>query len=262
MPTWCACGCRGRVSHAGNFRRECAPPGGRDPHGKSKAIYKIRNPIKNPIKNPINNPIKTNKRKDTRRELAITWANAIGRTGVLGMAACRRIADETAKDRTLFNDNDDSRLHGKSLDDLFADPTFACYIGETKRSLKEEAYAFLSLRGSTPVIAWAEVNKHGQPKTITMTQAKSQLDFGAAWLWKNEEQGNTTNVEDLLQQRYWDYDRPRRLYKACGAGANGYPDDHQQHFGNADTCLELHKVYITYSFGVIAAIDDGTVEEL
>ena len=54
-----------------------------------------------------------------------------------------------ATDRSLFDGHIDKRLHGKSLDDLFNDPTFSGYLGETGRSLIQEAYMWLTERGSS-----------------------------------------------------------------------------------------------------------------
>ena len=63
-----------------------------------------------------------------------------GRTGILSEARRKDIAKSIATDRSLFDDHSDERLNGKSMDDLFSDPKLCGYLGETKRTLNEEAY--------------------------------------------------------------------------------------------------------------------------
>eukprot|EP01052_Picozoa_sp_SAG31_P028599 SAG31_NODE_2775_length_5105_cov_4.744706_1_plen_81_part_00 len=71
----------------------------------------------------------------------------------------------------------------------------------------------------------------------------------SAFVWKNEEKPNTTYVEDFLQARYHDLGLPRRLHRRVGMGNNGYKDDGP----------EVHKVFVAYSFDVMAAIENKTV---
>ena len=92
-----------------------------------------------------------------------------------------------------------------------------------------------------------------QTKPITMDQAKTMLGFDSVFLWKNEEKPNTTFVEDLLQERVHDLGLPRRLHRQIGMGNNGFYDE------PVDEEDELHKVFLTYSFDVQAAIDAGEV---
>jgi hypothetical protein len=77
------------------------------------------------------------------------------------------------------------------------------------------------------------------------------LGFDSVFLWKNEEKPNTTFVEDRLQGRYHILGLPRRLHRQVGMGNNGFYDQ--------PGVAELHKVYLTYSFDVKAAIDDDVV---
>jgi len=276
MPSRCPCGCGRFVKGSGIYVKGHQPAGtSRDPLGKDKAHNDrnnpIWNPINNPIWNPINNPIYSpiyspiynpiyaKKRKMERRADAEAYLLEHGRTGILSTSKRRAIAEGIATDRSLFDDHPDERLHGKSLDDLFADESFCGYIGETMRTLENEGLRWLSERGSQfhasgrnrPVLAWAPDD--GQPVVIKESEAKAQLGFGSVFLYKNEEKTNTTFVEDLLQERYHDLGLPRRLHRRVGMGDNG--------FGVQDEAgaTELHKVFLTYSFDVQDAIDAGEV---
>ena len=54
-------------------------------------------------------------RKKKRRADAEEWLRANGRQGILSDDARIKITRDIANDRTLFNESDDERLHGKSL---------------------------------------------------------------------------------------------------------------------------------------------------
>lgn len=247
---FCACGCKKRVSFKGNFKQGHAPQGqSTDPLGQKKAL------------NDKLNPISKKKRKDERRADAESFLAARGRTGILSTPTRAAIADGIATDRSLFDNHHDERLRGKSLDDLFADPSFSGYIGETLRTLELEALRWLTARGSQlhvsgrnrPVLAFAPEETGGEPVLIKMSEAKEQLGFDAVFLWKNEEKPNTTFVEDRLQQRYHHLGLPRRLHRRVGMGDNGFGAEDEE------GATELHKVFLAYSFDVQGAIDTGKV---
>ena len=258
------CGCGGFVSVKGSYRKGHQPAGtSRDPTGRIQVHNDRNNPIYNPIYNPINNPINNKKRKIQRRADAEAYLIEHGRTGILSTPERVAIAKDIATDRSLFDDHPDERLHGKSLDDLFADESFCGYIGETMRTLEIEGLRWLSERGSQftasgknrPVLAWAPEDEDGQPVVIKESEAKAQLGFRSVFLYKNEEKPNTTFVEDLLQERYHDLGLPRRLHRRVGMGDNGFGKTHQDEAG----ATELHKVFLAYSFDVQDAIDAGEV---
>ena len=234
MPSKCACGkCGLKVSFAGNYRKGCKPLGAScDPAGKAKA----HNDINNPINNPINSPINSLKRKIALRADTEAYLIEHGRTGILSDKLRMEIVEAIATNRSLFDGHTDKRLHGKSLDDLFDDPTFSGYLGETGRSLIEEAYGWLTERGSLfhasgkgrPVLRW----KHGYT-LITADDAQTMLGFNSVFLWKNDEKPNTTFVEDRLQGRYHELGLPRRLHRQVGMGDNGFYIEPKE--------VELHK---------------------
>ena len=247
MPSRCPCGCRTATGRVGVYVKGHQPAGtSRDPLGKVRANNKKWNPIN------------SKKRETERRKDAEAYLIKHGRTGILSNTERQGIAHSIATDRTLFDDDHDERLHGKSLDDLFADPTFCGYLGETMRSLGEEALRWLTPRGglfsgnNRPVLAWAPEEDEDEPQAITQGEAKTMLGFSSVYLWKNEEKPNTTFVEDQLQERYHDLGLPRRLHRCVGMGNNGYdePEDEEG---------ELHKVFLAYSFHVQAEIDTGLV---
>ncbi len=209
----------------------------------------------------MKNRIYSRQRKKKRRAEAKVYALAKGRTGIISDDKLIKLADGIATDRSLFNDHPDKRLHGKSLDDLFANPSFCGYFGETKRTLKEEALRWLSKRGSffkeggkdRHVLLFAKMDEDGQHAVIKESEAKEQLGFRSVFLYKNLEKPNTTFIEDRLQERYHELGLPRRLHRRVGMGSNGFFDVHQ------DEEVELHKVFLTYSFDVRSAINAGKV---
>ena len=67
-------------------------------------------------------------------------------------------------------------------------------------------------------------------------------------------QVNTTALEELLQRTVHDLGLPRRLHRRVGAGTNGFKQSEVE--GNTP---RVHKVYLTYSFDVAAAIAAGRV---
>ena len=119
MPSKCACGCGRKVSPAGNYLKGCAKALGVscDASGKTKAF--------NDKKNPINNPKYSLKRKIELRADTEAYLIEHGRTGILSDKLRMEIVIRIATDRSLFDGHIDKRLHGKSLDDLFDDPTFS-----------------------------------------------------------------------------------------------------------------------------------------
>ena len=124
------------------------------------------------------------------------------------------------------------------------------------RSLKEEAYGWLSERGSK----YESTGNKGRPvlqlsqglRVITQSDAKKKLGFDEAFLWKNDEQPNSTYVEDRLQRRVYKLGLPRRLHRVVGCGNNEY-----SRLLTAD--LELQKVFLTYSFNVQTEINAGRI---
>ena len=270
MPSKCASGCGWLVRAKGHFYGDHAtnPPAANTFLAQAQAADRRYNGDENPnygnAKNsPIYNPIYAKKRKTERRADAEAYLLEHGRTGILSTPERVAIAKDIATDRSLFDDHPDERLHGKSLDDLFADESFCGYIGETMRTLEIEGLRWLSERGSQftasgknrPVLAWAPEDEDGQPVVIKESEAKAQLGFRSVFLYKNEEKPNTTFVEDLLQERYHDLGLPRRLHRRVGMGDNGFGETHQDEAG----ATELHKVFLAYSFDVQDAIDAGEV---
>jgi hypothetical protein len=269
MPNFCPCGCGLNVSKLGVYRKDHQPLGTpRDPQGKDKAANDINNPIWNPINNPINGPINRRKKKLSRRAKATAYLHKHGRTGIMHIRELSDVAKELAEDRTLFDGKSDSRLHGMSLDDLFAREDFSGYLGETMQPLADEAFRWLTQRGSQfhasgknrPVLRWrrqraAGIGKRRKASTIiTATEANEELGFGAIMLYRNEEKPNTCGVEDLLQERYHELGLPRRLHRQIGMGDNGWGRDDEP---GVD---ELHGVFLTYSFDVQEAIEAGEVD--
>jgi hypothetical protein len=133
MPSKCACGCGRKIGVKGNYLKGCAKALGTscDASGKAKAHSDINNL----------------KRKIELRAKTEAFLIEHGRTGILSDTMRMAIVEAIATDRSLFDGHIDERLRGKSLDDLFNDPTFSSYLGETGRTLIEEGYMWLTERG-------------------------------------------------------------------------------------------------------------------
>ena len=270
--TKCECGCGKGVQFKGHYRKKCQPAGTpRDPTGKVKRSnakhnpknnakwHPITNPITNAKWNPVWNPITSAIRKKERHANAEAWMIENGNDKVLTDVVRDDIVLTIAKSPITFNGFDDERLHNKSLEELFKDPDFCCYIGMTKRSLGEEALRWLSERGADtattsqnrPVLRWKI-----DGAVIKESEAKDVLKFNSVWIYQTDKGANASYVEDRLQMRYDGLGLPRRLHRQCGMGDNGFTES----LKNKDDGPELHKVFVTYSFDVKAAIASGLVE--
>ena len=214
--------------------------------------HPIWNPITNPIWNPITNRSNSDKRKVERRNEMESFERAEGRTDIMSNEERCTIAEQICTDRAFFDDGSDSRLHGKSLDDLLTEHGMCVYFGETGRQLYEEGYRWLSERGSMfsnknrPVLRW------NNGDVITQSEAIESLGFESVFLWQNASKLNTTFVEDKLQAQYHGLGLPRRLYRQVGMGSNGAADLPCDGY--------VHKVFMTYSFDVLSHIARGNIK--
>ena len=92
---------------------------------------------------------------------------------------------------------------------ILGSPGGRTYIGTTFRTLRDEAYAFLGLRGqewqkkdgtwtdtgarNLPAITWSDGS------CITPSQANAQLDFQALFVYQSTIKANVTRMETLLR---------------------------------------------------------------
>ena len=159
------------------------------------------------------------------------------------------IAKYVATDRNVFEHAEDDRLKGKSLSELFQRDDVVAYIGETRRTLEEEGLSFLVRANST--IQWTRHRAKGGGGTthvITAGQARKKLGFRTVELWADPFKLNTTAIESQLQCRFHRCGLPRRLWRVPGVHS-------------LTSCLERnqHKVFLSYSFDCVKAIEDGLV---
>ena len=98
-------------------------------------------------------------------------------------------------------------LGGRSPQQALKDGTHSIYVGSTKRSLKEEAWRWLTARGANemhtgrphsgqgnrPVLVWKESGE-------TVTQAEAiEIGFTAEFVYHSQLRKNVNSVEDNLQ---------------------------------------------------------------
>jgi hypothetical protein len=231
--------------------------GGRDRYARCDGERgAIRNPINNPIYNPIYNPINAAKLSVERREAAEAYAVANGATGILSNAVRTDIATRLRTDPELFRSAADTRLRGKTVQQLFDDRSFSAYIGETGRFIHEEDLCWLTGRGAIgggqnrPSLQWPAPAGSTKTILITMAEARRQLGFRSVELYVNEEKLNTTAIESLLQSHFHHLELGRRFWRAVGCGRKS---DFDKAF------KRRHLVYLTYSFEVRGMIDAGKV---
>ena len=146
MPTYCECGCGGRVAFKGSYRKRCAPAGTScDPHGKQKSAHAKWNPITNSKNNAkvqkhaldeavlrINEMSKDE--KALTLEEAIKWAADI-------MEHVGDGFDTQAVTLEEFLGIDGS---DQNPDDW----GYSLYWGYTSRMLADEALCWLTMRGA------------------------------------------------------------------------------------------------------------------
>ena len=98
-------------------------------------------------------------------------------------------------------------LGGRSPQQALKDGTHSIYVGSTKRSLKEEAWRWLTARGANemhtgrphsgqgnrPVLVWKESGE-----TVTMAEA-IEIGFTAEFVYRSQLRKNVNSVEDKLQ---------------------------------------------------------------
>ena len=169
--------------------------------------------------------------------------------GIHTERALAGIAKYVATDHNVFEHAEDDRLKGKSLTELFQREDFVAYIGETRRTLEEEGLSFRGRANST--LQWTKDRAKGgggRTHVITAGQGRKKLGFRTVELWADPLKLNTTAIESRLQCRFHRFGLPRRLWRV--PGVHSLVD-----------CLEpgSHKVFLSYSFDCVKAIEDGLV---
>ena len=87
-------------------------------------------------------------------------------------------------------------------------------------------------------------------KNVTMKQARDEFGFRSIVVYENQLHCNASSIEDKLQKRYQYLPLGCRLWRCVGKGAKYNKDEVQQ----------VHKVFITYSFKVQKAVNEGKLK--
>ena len=127
---------------------------------------------------------------------------------------------------------------------------FTFYVGETKRTLKDEALRWLTERGANlpegqvyngqrnrPVLVWNDGS------TITMQTAIEQYGFQSVVVYESTNLLDATRVEDAIQTYFQDR-LPLGTHKLWRAVAKGRHSDENDCLENSKN---VYKVFITYS---------------
>ena len=160
------------------------------------------NPINNAKWNPINNAKWNAKRKEERERENIAMILADPE-----QAARLETEEERQRIAVRCYTTPLESLGGRSPQQALKDGTHSIYVGSTKRSLKEEAWRWLTERGANemhtgrphsgqgnrPVLVWKESGE-------TVTQAEAiEIGFTAEFVYHSQLRKNVNSVEDKLQ---------------------------------------------------------------
>ena len=138
----------------------------------------------------------------------------------------------------------------EQLLDLNYNCDFTFYVGETKRTLKDEALRWLTKRGANlpegqehngqtnrPVLVWNDGS------TITMKTATEQHGFQSVVVYESTNLLDATHVEDAIQTYFQDR-LPLGTHKLWRCVAKGRHHDENDCLENSNN---VYKVFITYS---------------
>jgi hypothetical protein len=203
------------------------------------------------------------KRQADRLAELMAWLRENGSiTQPFTRGSCMEIAVKIFNATKIPSGSDRTLRSDQTLREAFSDPEFACYIGETGRTLQEEDCGWLSKRGSpsirgtnNPVLKWKSEQPGTTGKIITRTEAFNQLGFRSMVVFQHANVTNCLLVEAALQTLCHDTGIGRRLHRVVGAGMRYMP------FGPMpDGSPRLHKVFITYSHDVARHLRDDKIE--
>jgi hypothetical protein len=244
MPTYCECGCGGRVAFKGSYRKRCAPAGTScDPHGKQKSAHAKWNPITN-----SKNNAKVQKRaldevvlrinemsKDEKAltlEEAIKWAADI----------MEHVGDGFDTQAVTLEEFLGINGSDQNPDDW----GYSLYWGYTSRMLNPGKLEYTLNPGklNRPVLLWSDNS------TITMSDAQSELGFTFHEVHASTLKYNARMVEKALQQRYQHLELGHRLWRC--------PDKGSKFDKEVDG--KVHKVFITFSPLISQMLADGKIK--
>jgi hypothetical protein len=135
-------------------------------------------------------------------------------------------------------------------------------VGFTKQRIPKEAFAFLGRRGANqpkkkngetrrnrPVLLRGDKTLPEKQRHFTAKQCEDELQMKYMMVFFTELKLNAHLVEDALQTRLQTYNLGVRLWREV---AKGQGDQHEP-----PKMGVVYKVFVTYSFGVHTAINEG-----
>jgi hypothetical protein len=231
------------------------------PTSASKEESDARNAINNPINYPIYGPISSAAKKRKRREEAIAILKEKGFADhILPELEVEELVDAIlAKGRPEFD--------GKSIIELMDAAEkegldFCMYVGFTEQMIKDEAFEFMGRRGANrpkrkdgttplnrPVLLRGDKALPEKKRHFTAKQCEDELQMKHTMVYFTELKINAHMIEDAMQTRMQAYRLGVRLWREVAKGQ-----------GEKDKTPEegvAYKVFVTYSFGVHTAINEG-----
>jgi hypothetical protein len=221
----------------------------------------IHNPIHNPINNPIYGPISRAAMKRKRREEAIAMLEEKGFADrILPELEVEVLVDEIlAEERPEFGGKSIIELMDAAAKNIVDN---SMYVGYTKQTIKAEAFAFLGRRGANrpkrkdgtqplnrPVLLRGDKTLPEKKRHFTAGECQKELGFKFVQVYCTDLKLNAHMIEDAMQTRLQCYPLGVRLWREV---AKGQGDQHEPPEEGV-----AHKVFVTYSFGVHAAINEG-----
>jgi hypothetical protein len=234
------------------------------PTAVSKEVVDVRNAINNPINNPIygpiSGPIRRAAMKRKRREEAIGMLEEKGyKDRILPELAMEELVDEIlAEERLEFDGESIISLLDKTQKEGL---DFCMYVGFTEQQIPQEALSFLGRRANRPkkkdgkkpcnrpVLLRGDETLHEKKRHFTAKQCEDELQMKHTMVYFTELKLNAHMVEDALQTRLQCYPLGVRLWREVAKGQT--EKDKTPEEGVA------YKVFVTYSFGMHTAINEG-----
>jgi hypothetical protein len=231
------------------------------PTADSKEEWDARNAIHNPINYPIYGPISRAAKKRKRREEAIRQLEEKGFADyILPEEEVEVLVDEIlAEERPEFDGKSILELMDAAENDGLDN---SMYVGYTKQMINDEAFAFLGRRGANrqknkngeqplnrPMLLRGDKALPEKKRHFTAGACRKELGFKFVQVYCTDLKLNAHMIEDAMQTRLQSYPLGVRLWREV---AKGQGDQHEPPKKGV-----AHKVFVTYSFGVHAAINEG-----
>ena len=213
--------------------KKCMQAAGDEQDSKNAANIKAENDRNH----PFHNLKAAETKKQEHRAQFDKFIEQYGRSELLKSTQAEGKGLEILRDQTIFENHPDERLQGKNMVEIVEDaangtidPMFL-YLGESGRTLWDEAFEHLNFRGSLsgqgrrsrPVLLWSDGS------VVTKKDAITILGMESVWLFRDPHKQNAVQIEEALQRHFHHkIDLPSsvkpvgRGWRNVGAGSDGF----------------------------------------